>query len=887
MNNFTFSKITKIKKFYKIIKKRDLMNIKVHSAGFRGEGRISRSTLMQFLSPVDLDSTNLYLVACGWKHTVFLTCDGRIFVSGSNTDGQIGISEYYQVKPVELKVNIPNFVPIWVSCGEKVSAFLTSDKKIYVCGINYGNELVELKIDDGKIESKFIYVSCGTEVICAIGEGGELYIWTRNSKEAKIISIKKIFCDVAAGKNQILAVTTDGDLYVSGKSSSCGMGPKWVSNIFERVEFGNKDIKVKKVFAHGDSSMFITYTGQVYACGYNYYSELGLPNIDKTNKFKRVITFDETPVLHIALGGSFSLFITEKYQLYSCGLGDYYCTCNYSKDLVNFPKKAECCLGKKITWCCAGLMHCFVVEGMDKFPVHPGRRFFKLEDSIARRRFEFSTSILNNELLNNDNDIIDQSDRALSRISYFKNDVLHHEGKKYNVVGVSGSSIALEHENNINLIEINDIYKFYNSYNLVSRSNSVLLTKITRSGMKITLDVSEPAVRTFGFAHGDRIKHIILGEATVIGVYGGNIWFEFDDDNGRVTTCNDNHFDYIHSQVKVIAPYKRIIKYLFVKNVEIPVEVFPCKILKEFNLKVDDLVDTGSSIARISGSFADHVIVLDANTNQCAIVSPNLLLLLRRVTDTPTYVQRKTIMDKFIEVDVSCSSQDKILPFDRVLSSKGHATLIGKKDNLWWYVPDDVYALNGNRVVSTSSTDFKLVRRIFNPKDFDCKYHGMSVDTVDFSDLPIFPDDVILLNNSKLRIIGRDGECVGVIPLDKKKSEIENRQANQFKTNISLIYRADLPAVRLYPFSSGSRLFFDVSLRNYSGVRFLPDDIVYDSANNNYGCVLGLADSEVAIKFNKANDITFFSITTLLSQKYSLLERRCCESLINKSHPNE
>ena len=76
---------------------------------------------------------NIIQVASGGMHSLFLRDDGRLYVTGSNIDGRLGLEIKHDV------ISRPTLVPkpkniVQVSAGSFESVFLTQDGKLYIYG---------------------------------------------------------------------------------------------------------------------------------------------------------------------------------------------------------------------------------------------------------------------------------------------------------------------------------------------------------------------------------------------------------------------------------------------------------------------------------------------------------------------------------------------------------------------------------------------------------------------------------------------------------------------------------------------------------------------------------------------------------------------------------
>jgi len=88
-------------------------------------------------TPIPFFSYNIKDISISESHTLFLTTDGDVYGCGSNTSGELGFSDETIYTP--RKLNLMNIAEI--SCGNNYSIFLTIHGDVYSCGHNTSREL--------------------------------------------------------------------------------------------------------------------------------------------------------------------------------------------------------------------------------------------------------------------------------------------------------------------------------------------------------------------------------------------------------------------------------------------------------------------------------------------------------------------------------------------------------------------------------------------------------------------------------------------------------------------------------------------------------------------------------------------------------------------------
>ncbi|OHT12202.1 hypothetical protein TRFO_18108 [Tritrichomonas foetus] len=842
------------------------------SAGYHGEGRLGRKGSSNQLNRIPTEMPSLLMFSCGWKHNIFITTEHRVFVCGDNGDGQLGPEQQSCLVPTEsTKLSILH--PIWSSCGDKITALLSEDGRVYACGVGWGVGPVELTAP-----SEVVYIACGVSTICGIGVNGEFYVWSNHAVEAVQLACDAQFCDCAAGNFQTFGLSTTGVLYVTGRSKSCGQGRKWSSTELVPV-LSLSGIVIRRIFAYCNHSVAVDEEGRVYVCGSNNYGQLGLGDIRKANTFQHVSIFDDHPIIAASLGDTFTAFITENLELYTCGDGDEYRLCNTTIGKVKVPAPADAAIGKSIMWISCGCSHMIIAENLEEVPQHPGRQHFGLDGTTRRKRRKLPFRNITDMVSSINKPVcIDVSDLGTIWTGFLNGDIVESkENGICTVVGTTSRGLVIKKNTEENvLVDLKDLKRVFETLIIKSRPGCEFVTMKSRGGFSLPIDVSPSSCEVFGFCPGDRVKHPLLGEATVEGVFGACLWFKFDDETG-ITTALVSDVSYLHKWLKIISGGNgRQVEYLTINNHVVPIEKSPCNVLKDFNLEVGDLVDSEKGICEIIGCFRHFAIVRDATTYAISEVFPSSLLLLRRESSTPVIVERLALNGFSVEIDVSCKPDDLFKPFDRVITSRGHATLCGKNNGKWWLQTDDALSLGGGIGFTSDSNSFKLVRRICS----DANLNGLSVSTNDFKDLPVYPDDVVIIDKGKYRVEGIKNGKIQCKSLAEGK--IKDRDFLPVELdNISIIFRADLPASRIYHSKTGNGLNLSVSMRDFVGRRFIADDIIETPFG--VGLVVGIADSNLGIHLNSEQGVSFFTPQAIYDNSlFKLIQRRAIVSMMNR-----
>jgi alpha-tubulin suppressor-like RCC1 family protein len=134
---------------------------------------------------VHIDCTKIKQFVSGGSHAAFLMEDDRIFTFGRNQSGQLGIGDTVDREdPVELKCE--HFIDdkvIEIACGDRHTMFVTQKGFLYACGHNFNyqlglghnNSMITPVIVDNLKHKKIDRAYCGSRHTVVCTERGEMY----------------------------------------------------------------------------------------------------------------------------------------------------------------------------------------------------------------------------------------------------------------------------------------------------------------------------------------------------------------------------------------------------------------------------------------------------------------------------------------------------------------------------------------------------------------------------------------------------------------------------------------------------------------------------------------------------------------------------------------
>ncbi|XP_077224913.1 ultraviolet-B receptor UVR8-like [Tasmannia lanceolata] len=136
-----------------------------------------------------VDGEKMVLVACGWRHTISVSSCGSLYTYGWSKYGQLGHGNFEDhLVPHQLEALRNNYVS-QISGGWRHSMALTSEGKLYGWGWNkFGQIGVGDNVDHcSPVQVKFpneqiiVQVSCGWRHTLAVAEGQNIYSWGRGT----------------------------------------------------------------------------------------------------------------------------------------------------------------------------------------------------------------------------------------------------------------------------------------------------------------------------------------------------------------------------------------------------------------------------------------------------------------------------------------------------------------------------------------------------------------------------------------------------------------------------------------------------------------------------------------------------------------------------------
>lgn len=183
-----------------------------------------------------------------------------------------------------------------ISTSQFHSLILTSCGKIYSCGCNCKGELGLSDLIPKKVPTLVTYRHFSGDII-----------------------------DISTKYNHSLLLTSTNKVYSFGYNSHGQLGQSNVvdSSIPALISFP-RNINIIKIATGDYHSLILTTDNQVYSFGSTIYGQLGISlKLNDDYRFVPVLISTIDNIADIAAGGNFSLFLTTRNQVYSCGCNGF------------------------------------------------------------------------------------------------------------------------------------------------------------------------------------------------------------------------------------------------------------------------------------------------------------------------------------------------------------------------------------------------------------------------------------------------------------------------------------------------------------------------------------------------------------------------------------
>ncbi|XP_042558375.1 X-linked retinitis pigmentosa GTPase regulator [Dipodomys spectabilis] len=306
-------------------------NNKLYMFGSNNWGQLglgSQSTMNKPTCVKALKPEKVKLAACGRNHTLVSTEKGSVFATGGNSEGQLGLGDteerntFHQISFFTTQHQIKQ-----LSAGSNTSAALTEDGKLFMWGDNSEGQLGLKNISNVCVPHQvtvgkpIIWISCGYYHSAFVTTDGELYTFGEpehgklglpskllaNHRTPQLVTgIAEKVLQVACGGGHTI-VLTEKTVYTFGlgQFGQLGLGTALFETPEPKVVEHIKDQKITFVSCGENHTAVMTDVGLMYTFGDGRHGKLGLGLENFTNQFFPTLcsNFLRFIVQQIACGG--------------------------------------------------------------------------------------------------------------------------------------------------------------------------------------------------------------------------------------------------------------------------------------------------------------------------------------------------------------------------------------------------------------------------------------------------------------------------------------------------------------------------------------------------------------------------------------------------------
>ncbi|XP_051769112.1 retinitis pigmentosa GTPase regulator b isoform X1 [Ctenopharyngodon idella] len=283
-----------------------------------------------------LKSESVKLAACGRTHTLVYTSRGNLYASGGNNEGQLGLGDCDDRVSFHLVDFFSKHGPIkMLAAGSNTSAALTQDGRLYMWGdnsegqIGLGKESNALTPQEVSVGKRVSWMSCGYYHSAFVTVDGALFTFGEKDSGKLGLSTEKLanhkvpqqvtnipdkVVQVSCGGGHTVALT-EHEVYSFGlgQFGQLGHGTFIFESRLPRVVEHFRRGRVKHVECGENHSALITDSGLLYTFGDGRHGKLGLGEENFTNQFRPTLCtrFLDYHVHSVTCGGCHMLVLAK------------------------------------------------------------------------------------------------------------------------------------------------------------------------------------------------------------------------------------------------------------------------------------------------------------------------------------------------------------------------------------------------------------------------------------------------------------------------------------------------------------------------------------------------------------------------------------------------
>lgn len=287
------------------------------------------------------DTTNCLCIAVGFSHSVVVFPNGKMYASGNNYYGQLGLGNEQEQRSFQQVGTASNWV--WAAAGNAYTVALNSLGELWGCGRNsFGS--IGLGASTGKFTTltqigsatDWVTISAGNSHTAAINRSGQLWMCgfnengqlglgdTVNRTTLTRVGNDSDWVKVSLGDSHTAALKNNGTVYTWGMNYYGQLGhiANSTTPFEDRLTPRLAIADISDIASGGFHTMAITNDFRIKGTGYNQYGQLGLGNTSNYSSFGLLQSTEKW--VRVAAGNNHTLFINSKNELFACGKNDFY-----------------------------------------------------------------------------------------------------------------------------------------------------------------------------------------------------------------------------------------------------------------------------------------------------------------------------------------------------------------------------------------------------------------------------------------------------------------------------------------------------------------------------------------------------------------------------------
>ncbi|MDR2099835.1 MAG: hypothetical protein LBP40_03280 [Campylobacteraceae bacterium] len=237
-------------------------NAKVYTAGLNLEGQLGlgdNETRIVFTEVTDLNDKNITAIAAGTQHSLVISNDGKVYVTGHNRHGGLGLGDNNERNVFTEVTSLRGANITAAAAGSDYTLVLSANGTVYATGYNDAGQL-------------------------GLGDYAERNVFT------EVTSLRdKNITAIAVGHYHSLAFSGNGTVYAAGYNmfGQLGLGDNDNRTEFTEVTDLN-DKNITTIAAGATHTLALSANGTIYVVGENQEGQLGLGFAANHNTFVEV-----------------------------------------------------------------------------------------------------------------------------------------------------------------------------------------------------------------------------------------------------------------------------------------------------------------------------------------------------------------------------------------------------------------------------------------------------------------------------------------------------------------------------------------------------------------------------------------------------------------------